>query len=88
MTKRVGAAYTLFAAFVVIFLIMGVIWVALAYAEGLMASTSQTLYPYGVFSPSVVGLINFGIAAIPFIVLISVAIMVIIALQREKRFDQ
>lgn len=86
--KRVGATYTLVAAFAVLFVIVGIIWVALAYVQNSVETTALNQYPYGVYSSPVVGLINFAVYAMPLAIFVSVVIMVIIASQRNKRTDQ
>jgi uncharacterized membrane protein len=85
--KRRGSAYTLLAAGFSVFIVIGIIWGALAFAQSDFQTIAQAQYPYGVYNITVLQLINFGMFAMPFIMFGSIIVMAIIATQRDKRGD-
>ena len=82
--RRRGIVYTWLIALLVIEAGDGILWTMLHSALSTTQTLEQNAYPYGVYDPSNVFLINLGNVLIPFLVIISVSIMVIIAYQRRK----
>lgn len=76
--------YSLVVAFAGIFLVEGGIWGALYFASTTLQSPLQAQYPYGIYDPNVVALINFGNYAMPLIIIASAGLMLFISIQREK----
>ena len=83
--RRRASGYTLAVAGFGLFLVLGVLWGALAFAQTTMQTTASALYPGGVYSTTVVSLINFGMFAMPFLVIASTIAFIVVAFQRERR---
>lgn len=83
--KRRGIVYTVVAVFIVIVFFVGLLWVMLS--QALTTTKTEmvtTQYPHGVYNPTDLSLVTFGQYALPFLVFISAAIMLIIAVQRYR----
>ena len=84
MAVRRAIAWTLIVAMLSIVIVVGILWTIFFKVGTTTQSSFQNQFPYGVYNPDVDALVNLGLNWMPFIILLSVIIMVIIALQRRR----